>query len=255
MSSYAKARSHLVTENASRLRATPSASCRKRPLVQSSVWGCSTLISREGWAQVSSIKRVPLSWFSRRWYVAVLSTDPHCKHSDTRVPLLFFFFFFWKIIVDNTFDTSSSFFFFFLSIGSLYDWFIFFFFFFFFSLYIDFDVFEISGMTRWLRPGFLDFFACWRFRQFSVRVKIFFLIFVLVVRWFVDFEGFFFYGFDLWVGLNVSFIVGWWPWNGFRFRWKRWLGLVIELWRLGICSGWESGYLRFVSNVQILIFF
>lgn len=29
-------------------------------------------------------------------------------------------------------------------------------------------------------------------------------------------------------------IVGWWPWNGFRFRWNRWLGLVIELWRLGI---------------------
>lgn len=120
-------------------------------------------------------------------------------------------------------------------------------------LFISISMF--SKFRGWLRPGFLDFFACWRFRQFSVRVKIFFLIFVLVVRWFVDFEGFFFYGFDLWVGLNVSFIVGWWPWNGFRFRWKRWLGLVIELWRLGICSGWESGYLRFVSNVQILIFF
>ncbi|OAD61662.1 Nuclear receptor subfamily 2 group E member 1 [Eufriesea mexicana] len=51
MSSYAEARSHPVTENASRLRATPSASCRQRPPVQSSVWGCSTLISREGWAQ------------------------------------------------------------------------------------------------------------------------------------------------------------------------------------------------------------
>ena len=116
------------------------------------------------------------------------------------------------------FDTSS-FFFIFFSIGSL-----------------SMDLFSFFSSPFLLS---LDFHV---FLKFDDSVTCFFCFSGLMVRWLIFLKDFFFFFMGLIFELvQMCVVVGWWPWNGFRFRWNRWLGLVIELWRLGICSGWESG--------------
>lgn len=93
MSRYAEARSHPVTENASGLRAIPSASCRNGHQPGCPSGDARLLISREGWAQVSSIRRVSCLYCQR--YIGVLPVPPcgMCSVcSDSRLPPLILFF-------------------------------------------------------------------------------------------------------------------------------------------------------------------